>query len=103
MPSIAQAWTSPPTSSAQYRPASLLNVQTNFFESLTAIFSSGDKVAPSRSCKARDLVTNLIEDERCFATDAGALAFGQVCASDVVYDDCFESKPFVGKTVRFSG
>jgi hypothetical protein len=51
----------------------------------------------SRVCKARDLLMTLIEDDKCFATDAGALAFGNACADNVVYEDCFEAEPFKGK------
>ena len=53
----------------------------------------------SQVCKARDLVQSLVEDEKCFSTEAGAIAFGKNCAKDVVYEDCFESEPFIGKTV----
>eukprot|EP00980_Cylindrotheca_fusiformis_P002469 scaffold584_cov132-Cylindrotheca_fusiformis.AAC.22 len=44
-----------------------------------------------------DLVKSLVEEEKCFATEAGAIAFGNACASNVEYNDCFERKPFVGK------
>jgi len=52
----------------------------------------------SQACKARDIVQSLVEDEKCFSTEAGAIAFGKNCAEDVVYEDCFESEPFIGKT-----
>lgn len=52
--------------------------------------------------KAKELVQSLVEDEKCFATEAGAVAFGNACADDVVYEDCFEPKPFVGKSVSVS-
>ena len=47
---------------------------------------------------ARDLMTFLVQDEQCFTTDQGARAFGDKCATNVVYEDCFEPQPFVGKT-----
>lgn len=50
--------------------------------------------------QARDLMKNLIQDKKCFATEVGALSFGEACADDVVYNDCYEQKPFVGKEVR---
>lgn len=43
---------------------------------------------------------NLIQDKKCFATEVGALSFGEACADDVVYNDCYEPSPFVGKEVR---
>jgi hypothetical protein len=51
----------------------------------------------TRPCKARELVTSLIIEEKCFATESGARAFGEACAVDVVYEDCFAPKPFLGK------
>lgn len=81
-----------------------LNVQNNnfpFLESLATIFANNNDKAPAaRACKARDLIQNLVQEERCFSTETGALAFGAACASNVVYEDCFEPKPFVGKDVR---
>jgi hypothetical protein len=62
----------------------------------------GSKIAASASrfCKARELVKSLIEEEKCFSTEAGAMEFGEVCAANIVYEDCFEPQPFVGKMVR---
>jgi hypothetical protein len=54
----------------------------------------------SRFCKARELIKSLVEEEKCFSTEAGAQAFGDVCAINIVYEDCFEAQPIVGKTVR---
>ena len=53
-----------------------------------------------RFCKARELVKSLVEEEKCFSTEAGAREFGEVCAINIVYEDCFEPQPFVGKSVR---
>jgi hypothetical protein len=54
----------------------------------------------SRFCKARELIKSLVEEEKCFSTEAGAREFGEVCAINIVYEDCFEPQPMVGKTVR---
>ncbi|KAL3926016.1 MAG: hypothetical protein SGILL_000015 [Bacillariaceae sp.] len=51
----------------------------------------------NRSCKARDLVSSLVKEEKCFATESGAKALGNACALDVVYEDCSEPKPFIGR------
>lgn len=48
---------------------------------------------------AQDLVISLVEEEKCFSTNAGAKAFGDACAFNIVYEDCFEAQPIVGKTV----
>jgi hypothetical protein len=54
----------------------------------------------SRFCKARELIKSLVEEEKCFSTEGGAQEFGEVCAINIVYEDCFEPQPIVGKTVR---
>ena len=80
------------------RPATLLKI--SFLEGLIGGGGSNKPAIPllSRETKARDLVTTLIEEDKCFASKTGAIAFGNVCADDVVYNDCFEPEPFVGKT-----
>jgi hypothetical protein len=57
----------------------------------------------SRFCKARELIKSLVEEEKCFSTEAGAMTFGEYCAVNVVYEDCFEPQPFVGKIVSRYG
>mmetsp|Transcript_16883 Transcript_16883/g.46660 ORF Transcript_16883/g.46660 Transcript_16883/m.46660 type:complete len:374 (-) Transcript_16883:312-1433(-) len=64
--------------------------------------SSSSSQTPSsfsskRLCRARALVKSLVEEDKCFSTDEGAIAFGNVCAINVVYEDCFEPQPIVGK------
>jgi hypothetical protein len=68
--------------------------------SLENQFGSKPAASASRFCKARELVKSLIEEEKCFSTEAGAMEFGAVCAANIVYEDCFKPQPFVGKTVR---
>lgn len=81
------------------RHATSLGAQDNFFDGLTTMFN-GDKAASSRFCKAKELIKDLLEEQGCFSTDAGALAFGEACALNIVYEDCFEPQPFVGRAVR---
>ena len=75
---------------------------SNPLEALTRTFGKVGSVGkPSeRSCRARDLVLSLVEEDQCFTSETGARAFGDVCAVDIVYEDRFESQPKVGKTVR---
>jgi len=47
---------------------------------------------------ARDLIQSLVETKECFTTEEGAREFGEACALNVVYEDCFEPQPIVGKT-----
>jgi len=47
---------------------------------------------------ARDLIRSLVEEEECFTTETGAQAFADACATNVVYEDCYESQPFTGRT-----
>jgi hypothetical protein len=53
-----------------------------------------------RTCRARDLILSLVEEDQCFTTETGARAFGDACAIDIVYEDRFEPQPMVRKTVR---
>lgn len=48
---------------------------------------------------AQELIQSLVVDDQCFSTESGARAFGDSCAFDIVYEDCFEPQPVVGKTV----
>ena len=44
--------------------------------------------SPSRLTRARALVQDLVEEQACFTTEAGARAFGDLCAANAVYEDC---------------
>lgn len=50
---------------------------------------------------ARDLILSLVEEEQCFTTETGARSFGDACSINVVYEDCYEPQPIVGKTVSY--
>jgi len=47
---------------------------------------------------ASSLIQSLITEEKCFSTVEGAQIFADSCAVNVVYEDCYEPQPFVGKT-----
>lgn len=47
---------------------------------------------------ASNLINSLVVDEKCFATIEGAQTFADSCAINVVYEDCYEPQPFVGRT-----
>mmetsp|Transcript_34210 Transcript_34210/g.45320 ORF Transcript_34210/g.45320 Transcript_34210/m.45320 type:complete len:365 (-) Transcript_34210:166-1260(-) len=47
--------------------------------------------------RARELIRSLVEEEECFSTEKGAKAFGDVCAVDVLYEDCYEPQPILGR------
>lgn len=96
--STIQAWSTPkvpvarPTSPLHAQPGSILDNLSSFFNGVTG--------PSSRVCKARELIKSLVEEEKCFSMDRGASVFGEACASNVIYEDCFEPKPFIGKDVR---
>jgi hypothetical protein len=76
---------------------------SNSLEALTSTFAkfgSAGKPPSERSCRARDLILSLVEEDQCFTSETGARKFGDVCAVNIVYEDRFESQPKVGKTVR---
>lgn len=53
---------------------------------------------PSGILRAQELIKTLVIDEKCFSTEQGAIAFGEACSFNVVYEDCFQPQPIVGKT-----
>lgn len=48
-------------------------------------------------CRARDLIKSLIEEDLCYTTENGAIAFSDVCAVNCVYEDRYEPQPIIGK------
>jgi hypothetical protein len=75
------------------------NPLQSFLDTLSSPIINPPTNVVKKETKARDLVTKLITEDKCFSNDTGAKAFGETCAVDVLYEDCFESKPFVGKEV----
>lgn len=67
----------------------------HFTESLSALHASGS--SSTRLCRAQELMKSFIEENKCYTSEAGARAFGEVFAVDCVYEDCYEPQPFVGK------
>jgi len=91
------AWTPllPPTSVGDSRktPATRLLAQNDFFDLV-----KGNIFGEKQSTRiAQSLIKELVEDQKCFSTLDGAVAFGQACAANVVYEDCHEPQPFVGQ------
>lgn len=43
------------------------------------------------------MLKSLINDEKVFTTLDGAEIFANACATNVVYEDCYEPQPFVGR------
>jgi hypothetical protein len=64
-----------------------------------SFLTAGPTESIDRFCKARELVNFLVKEEKCFSTESGAIAFGNACASDCVFEDCYEPISFVGKEV----
>ena len=52
--------------------------------------------SPSRLSRSRALVQDLVEEQACFTTEAGARAFGDLCAANAVYEDCYCPQPVTG-------
>ncbi|KAL7482449.1 hypothetical protein ACHAW6_008118 [Cyclotella cf. meneghiniana] len=47
---------------------------------------------------AQSLLLSLINDEQCFTTFEGAQKFADSCAVNIVYEDCYEPQPIVGRS-----
>ena len=103
--STSHAFTTGPTSSSFSLSSSKPSTtELKIGAALESLFGGSTKQAISsgnnRFCKARDLVQFLIEKEQCYSSETGAKAFSEACADNVIYEDCFEPEPFVGKAVR---
>jgi len=46
---------------------------------------------------ASSLLEALIVEENCFTTEKGAEVFAECCAPNIVYEDCYEPQPIVGR------
>jgi len=65
---------------------------------LAAAAAATTTTTKDRTTAARDLVRSLVDEEQCFTTEAGARAWGEACAANIVYEDRFEPQPVVGRT-----
>lgn len=72
--------------------------ETNILDSFKSIL---DNTKPSGGSKkfrmAQSLLLSLINDEKCFTSIDGAQKFADSCAVNVVYEDCYEPQPIVGR------
>jgi len=64
--------------------------------------SNNDRISSSPTTSsgrraARDLIRNLVDNQEYFTTEKGAKAFADACATNVLYEDCYEPQPFVGR------
>lgn len=65
---------------------------------LDSILSLFDNVSKNNKyALAQSIMLSLINDEKCFSTTAGAQKFAESCAVDIVYEDCYEPQPIVGR------
>lgn len=64
---------------------------------IVPLFAAGG-ADTGRLTRSRELVRFLVEEQGCFTNERGAQAFADVCASNIVYEDCYEPQPSVGKT-----
>ncbi len=71
--------------------ASLSQIQTTYAFS---IFSSSSS---SKVQSAQSLLTSLIDESQCFTTLTGASEFASACSPNILYEDCYEPQPLVGR------
>lgn len=100
--STNKALSTKPTFSS-VRPTSSLNLFDGFFKTLKENIPGGDTitseatVTSTKTKFAMELIQELVRDDKCFSNAEGANKFADVCAMDVVYEDCFEPQPFTGR------
>lgn len=46
---------------------------------------------------AQSLITSLIDESKCYTTESGASDFASACATNVLYEDCYEPQPIIGR------
>jgi hypothetical protein len=85
-----------PSGSRRVEPLVRLQESSSPLDSLKSLFQEQPKKEGARI--ARDLILSLVEEEECFTTETGARSFGDACSINIVYEDCFEPQPIVGKT-----
>lgn len=62
------------------------------------LFSSQTSNEVSQSTRvAKELLTELIVTDQCFTTTEGAQKFADCCAPNIIFEDCYEPQPKVGK------
>ena len=70
----------------------LSSFTTQAFSLTSSPSSSNNKVQSAQS-----LLTSLINESKCFTTENGATEFASTCAVNIVYEDCYEPQPIVGR------
>lgn len=70
---------------------------TTPFDSILSVFDTTNNKNNNKYALAQSIMLSLINDEKCFSTTAGAQKFAESCAVDVVYEDCYEPQPIVGR------
>jgi len=65
----------------------LLSITPSYYAFSTTIKA---QTAPS-------ILSSLIDEYKCFTTQNGAKEFASSCATNIVYEDCYEPQPIVGR------
>ena len=75
----------------------------NVLDSFLGMFNNNESSPVSNNknggkfLMAQSLLLSLINDDKCFTTIEGAQKFAESCAVNVVYEDCYEPQPIVGR------
>lgn len=70
---------------------------------ITSLLSSNTAVALSlsrssiKAQSAQSLLSFLIDESKCYTSETGASEFARACATNVLYEDCYEPQPIVGR------
>eukprot|EP00804_Cyclotella_cryptica_P028955 CCRYP_012371-RA/>CCRYP_012371-RA protein AED:0.29 eAED:0.41 QI:0/-1/0/1/-1/1/1/0/197 len=64
----------------------------------TAAVTTTPEQPPNKFRMAQSLLLSLINDEQCFTTFEGAQKFADSCALNIIYEDCYEPQPIVGRS-----
>ncbi len=64
---------------------------------LSAALSTPSLPTLKSAQSAQTLLSTLINESKCFTTETGASDFASACASNVLYEDCYEPQPIIGR------
>jgi hypothetical protein len=82
--------------SSQQSTTALYNgADTNILDTFKSILENKPK---TKFLMAQSLLLSLVNDEECFTTLDGAQKFADSCALNVIYEDCYEPQPMVGRS-----
>lgn len=98
-PISTAAYVAAPSRQSTQISTALASSTGNALDSILSVFDNNKSNTNNNNYQlAQSIMLSLINDEKCFSTTAGASKFAESCAVDVVFEDCYEPQPIVGRS-----